>query len=395
MVSEGYWDSLFGKLDGMRNELMDMSRTIWENPELGNEEYMASELLASRLEKAGFIVERKAAGLDTAFYACKKSSKPGSKVAFVAEYDALPELGHACGHNLFSCAAVGAGISIGDIIDELGGEIVVIGSPAEEGVVDNFGGKIHLINHGYFENMDACFTFHSEEETVIERKLATAISMQVEFTGLAAHAGGSPEKGVNALTAGVLTLNNVNAMRQHHYSGDIVNGVINDGGLMPNTIPDYCKMSFSVRAESRKKLQRMIGVIKRCVNAAAMVTGCEYKLQIPDINYDDTLSNHQLGIVMAEVLDRLGVPYKQSDSRNYAWDAGNISYVCPILASYIKIGPLGIVCHTPEFKEASNSPEGYEGMMIGAKSMAATAAEFFLNADLRSRVKHEFETVER
>lgn len=395
MKNEKYLDNLFEKLDSMKDELKGMSKKIWENPELGNEEYMASDLLASRLEKAGFTVERKAAGLDTAFYASKKSSNPGPKIAFVAEYDALPGLGHACGHNLFCCSAVGAGIAIGDIIEELGGEIVVMGSPAEEGVVENFGGKIHLINHGYFEGVDACFTFHSEEETVIERRLITAINVQAEFTGFAVHSGGSPEKGINALTAGVLTINNINAMRQHHYPGDNINCVINDGWQAANTIPDRCRISFSARAISRKKLQRMIDEIKRCVSAAALVTGCEYELNVPDINYDDTLSSHQLGLVMAEVLDRMGVPYKQSDSRSYAWDAGNISYVCPVLASYIKIGPMGIICHTPEFKEAANSPEGYEGMLIGAKSMAATAAEFYLNEDLQKRVKHEFETVER
>lgn len=395
MLCERYLDSLFSKLDDMKNELTVMSRTIWENPEIGNEEHMAADLLASRLEKAGFQVERGSAGLNTAFCAVKKSSKPGPKVAFVAEYDALPELGHACGHNLFSCAAIGAGIVIGEMIEEVGGEIVVMGSPAEEGVVENSGGKIHLVNSGYFKDVDACFTFHSEDETIIERRLVTSINIQAEFKGLAVHAGGSPEKGINALTAGVLTLNNINAMRQHHYPGDIINPIMNEGGLVPNTIPDYCKLSFSVRAMTKGKLQRMIEVLKRCVEAAALVTGCEHELYIPKINYDDTLSNHQLGLVMAEALDKLGICYKQSDHRNYAWDAGNVSYVCPILASYIKIGPSGIVCHTPEFKEAANSPEGYEGMMIGAKSMAATALEFYLNEDLRKRVKHEFETVVR
>ncbi|MDL2248260.1 M20 family metallopeptidase [Tyzzerella sp. OttesenSCG-928-J15] len=395
MLSEKYLDGLYKKLDGMESELTDMSRKIWENPEIGNEEHMACDLLATKLEQAGFAVERKAAKMDTAFYASKKASKPGPKVAFVAEYDALPEIGHACGHNLFSCAAVGAGIAIGEIIEELGGEIVVMGSPAEEGVVDHFGGKIYLINEGYFDGVDACFTFHSEEETVIERSLVTAINIQAEFTGLAVHAGGSPEKGINALTAGMLTLNNVNAMRQHHYPGDVINGIINDGGIVANTIPDYCKVSFSVRAKSRANLQRMIATLNRCVEAAALVTGCEYKIHIPEVNYDDTVSNHQLGLALAEVLDKMGVPYKQADSRNYAWDAGNISYVCPTLASYIKMGPMGIVCHTEEFKQAANSPEGYKGMMIGAKGMAATAAEFYVNEDLRKRVRHEFETAQR
>ena len=394
MLGEKYLEKIFARLDSMKGEMAEMSRIIWENPEIGNEEFMACELLCSKLEKEGFEVERGAANLKTAFHASKKSSKPGPKVAFVAEYDALPEIGHACGHNLFSVAAIGAGIVIGEIIEELGGEIVVMGSPAEEGVVENYGGKIYLIEEGYFEGVDACFTFHSEDETVIERSLVTSINIQAEFTGRAVHAGGSPEKGINALTAGMLTMNNVNGMRQHSYHGDVINGILTEGGIVPNTIPDYCKLSFSVRAMSKKNLQRMIEMLKRCVEAGALVTGCEYKMNIPKRNYDDTLSNHQLGLVMAEVLDKLGIVYKQADHRNYAWDAGNISYVCPVLASYFKIGPAGIICHTPEFKEAAGSEEGVSGMMDGAKGMAATAIEFFVNPDLRDRVKAEFiETV--
>jgi len=395
MLSDRYLDKLFVKLDDMEGDLVSMSRKIWENPEVGHQEFIAAELLCSSLEKAGFNVERGAAKMDTAFYAVKKSTKPGPKVAFVAEYDALPEVGHACGHNLFSCSAVGAGIAIGEIIEELGGEIAVIGSPAEEAVVKNAGGKIYLLDHGYFDDVDACFTFHSEDETVIERRLVAATQIQVEFKGLASHAGGAPEKGINALTAGMLLLNNINAMRQHFYSGDVVNGIINSGGSVANTIPDYCKVSFSLRAVSRNGLQRITDTLKRCVSAASLVTGCEHTLHMPETNYNDTLSNHELGLVMAEIFDRLGVPYKQSDSRNYAWDAGNISYKCPTLASYIKMGPAGIVCHTPAFTNSANSPEGYEGMMIGAKGMAATAVEFYLNKELRDRVKHEFETTER
>lgn len=395
MISEKYLDKVFAQLDSMKNEMVAMSRKIWENPEIGNQEFIACDLLCTRLEQAGFEVERGAAKLETAFYASKKSGKPGPKVAFVAEYDALPEIGHACGHNLFSVAAVAAGIVISDMLDETGGEIVVMGSPAEEGVVDNFGGKIHLIEQGYFDGVDACFTFHSEDETVIERSLVTAINIQAEFKGLAVHAGGSPELGINALTAGMLTLNNVNAMRQHHYPGDVINGIINEGGIVANTIPDFCKVSFSVRAKTKTNLQRMIETLKRSVEAAALVTGCKYELQIPQRYYFDTLSNHELGLAMAEVLDKMNVTYKQSDSRNYAWDAGNISYVCPTLASYFKIGPEGIVCHTPEFKAAAGSDEGFDGMMTGAKGMVATALEFFLNEDLRKRAKHEFETTVR
>jgi len=395
MLSEKYLDNLFKRLDAMKSELVTMARTMWENPEIGHQEYMACELLSDMLEKAGFEVERGAAKMDTAFFASKKSSKPGPKVAFVAEYDALPEIGHACGHNLFSSAAIGAGISIGELIDEIGGEVVVIGSPAEEGVVENNGGKIFLIEEGYFKDVDACFIFHSEEETVIERSLVTSMAVKADFKGYGVHAGGSPQLGINALTAGMLTLNNTNAMRQQFYPGDSLNGVVYEGGLMPNTIPEDCKMAFSTRAKTKKNLHRVIDMLKRSVEAAALVTGCKYQLHLPEHNYEDTLCNHEMGLVLAEIFDKLGVCYNQFDERDYAWDVGNISYVCPVLASYIKIGPKGIVCHTDEFKQAANSEEGYNGMLIGAKGMAATALEFYLNEDFRKKVKYEFDTVER
>jgi len=395
MISEKYQDTLFEKLDSMKDRLVDMAKAMWENPEIGHQEYMACDLLAGMLERAGFSVERKAAKIDTAFYAGKKSSKPGPKIAFVAEYDALPEIGHACGHNLFASAAVGAGIAIGEMIGEIGGEIVVIGSPAEESVVENCGGKIFLIEEGYFKGVDACFIFHGEEETVIERSLVTSMSIKADFTGFGVHAGGSPQLGINALTAGMLTLNNINAMRQQFYPEDSLNGVIYEGGIVPNTIPEYCEMEFSIRAKTKKNLHRIVDMLKRSVKAAADVTGCKHQLHLPERNYEDTLCNHEMGLVLAEIFDKLGVPYKQFDERDYAWDVGNISYVCPVLASYIKIGPKGIVCHTDEFKQAANSQEGYNGMMIGAKGMAATALEFYLNEDLRKKVKHEFDTVER
>ena len=395
MLSEKYLDTLFAKLDSMKVELSDMARTMWENPELGHQEYIACELMASMLEKANFNVERKAANMDTAFFASKKSSKPGPKVAFVAEYDALPEIGHACAHNLFASAAVGAGIAISEMLEEIGGEVLVIGSPAEEGVVENNGGKIFLIEEGYFKGVDACFIFHGEDETVIERSLVTSMAIKAEFKGYGVHAGGSPQMGINALTAGMLTLNNTNAMRQQFYPGDSLNGVMYEGGIMPNTIPEYCEMAFSTRAKTKKNLHRVVDMLKRSVEAAALVTGCEHQLHVPARNYEDTLCNHEMGLVLAKIFDKLGVVYSQFDERDYAWDVGNISYVCPVLASYIKIGPKGILCHTDEFKQASNSEGGYNGMMVGAKGMAATALEFYLNEEFRKKVKHEFDTVER
>jgi amidohydrolase len=389
------WDILFGEVEKNRDTLVTVSSRIWENPELGNQEFMAAELLCGVLEQNGFEVERKIAGMETAFIGRFQSKGKGPKIAFIAEYDALPEIGHACGHNLFCCSAVGAGVALSKSLEKTGGEVLVLGSPAEEGVVPDYGGKVTLVEAGYFKDVDCAFTAHGENETVIERSLAASMGVSVTFNGVAAHAGGSPEKGVNALTAGLLCMTNINAIRQHGLSGDIINGIVTEGGTMPNTIPERCKMSFSIRAKTRANLQRILKNLRNSIEAAVLVTGCTYEMELPKNSYDDTLSNHELGLVMAQVLDVLQVPYKQADSRSYAWDAGNVSYVCPTLAPYFKIGPESLVGHTKEFREASNSQEGREAMINAAKVMATTAFEYLSSEDLQKKVKHEFEHTRR
>ncbi|GHV33411.1 amidohydrolase [Synergistales bacterium] len=395
MLSRKYWEALFGEVEKNRDALVAMSSKIWENPEIGHQEYVTAGLLCSMLEKNGFTVEQKIADMETSFVGTVKSKKKGPKVAFIAEYDALPGQGHACGHNLFCCSAVGAGIALSEFLDETGGEVAVFGSPAEEGVVPNYGGKAILVKKGYFKDIDCAFTAHGENETIVERTLAASMAVKITFTGVAVHAGGSPEKGVNALTAGMLCLNNVNAMRQHDLPGDVVNGIITEGGTVPNTIPGLCKMSFSIRSKTVANLQRVLKNVTNSVEAAALVTGCTYDVELPQHYHEDTRSNHELGVVMAEVLDVLKIPYVQADSRSYAWDAGNVSYVCPTLAPYFKIGPDDIICHTKEFCEASNSREGREGMVNAAKAMAATACEYLVSEETRGKVRYEFEHLKR
>lgn len=390
MVAEKWIQEIEEKLEGRRAELTQMSRTIWENPEIGHQEKLASSLLTDMLEKNGFEVERGICGFETAFLAVKKSEKPGPVLGFVAEYDALPKLGHACGHNLFCCAAVGAAITISGLLDEIGGEVRVFGSPAEEGSVPNYGTKAVLVKEGYFKDVDCVFTAHSEGETVIERRLAAATTVKIHFKGVAVHAGGSPELGRNALTAGMLCLNNMNAVRQQDLPGDVVNGIIKEGGMLSNTIPDCCRLEFSIRSKTSKRLERVMKNLENSTKAAALVTGCEYELEVVKNPMRDTLSNHALGQVMAEYLDRIGVPYKQYDERNYAWDVGDISYACPTVGAYFKIGPEDIICHTEPFRQAANSEEGYNGMMLGAKTMAVAACEYAVNPELRERAWNEF-----
>lgn len=390
MLAENYVERITKALEERKEELTGMSRTIWENPEIGHQEYKACGLLTDLLEKNGFEVERGICGMETAFSGVKRSGKPGPVVAFVAEYDALPGLGHACGHNLFCCSAAGAGIVLGGLLSELGGEIRVYGTPAEEGTVPDYGAKVVLCREGYFKDVDCVFTAHAEGETVIERSLVAATTVKVHFTGVAVHAGGSPELGKNALTAGMLCLNNMNAVRQQNRPGDVVNGIVTEGGTLANTIPDECRLEFSLRAKTSGDLERVIRDLENSAKAAALVTGCGYETEVVKNPMRDTKSNHELGLALAEYLDRIGEPYKQYDERNYAWDVGDISYECPTLGSYFKIGPEDIICHTEPFRQAAGSESGFRGMLLAAKGMAVTACEYLTNPELRDRVAKEF-----
>lgn len=391
MLAEKYIGKITEELESRREALTAMSRTIWENPELGHQEFKASKLLTDMLSENGFTVERNLLGMETAFSAVKKSGKPGPVIAYVAEYDALPKIGHACGHNLFCCSAVGGAITLSKIQEELGGEVRVIGAPAEEGTVPNYGTKAVMVNEGIFSDVDCVLTAHGEGETVIERNLVAATTVKLHFHGYGVHAGGDPVLGKNALTAGMLCMSNMNAIRQQNRSCDVISGIVTDGGLVSNTIPDSCGLEFSLRSDTSPHLDRVVQNLRNCAEAACLVTGCTYDWEVVPNPMKDTKSNHQMGLVLAEYLDSIGESYTQTDSRNFAWDVGDITYACPTLGSYFKMGPSDIACHTEPFCKAAGSQQGFDGMMLAAKGLTVVACEYLLNEDFRKAAWKEFE----
>ncbi len=382
---------ILNEIEDKRQELIETTKYIWNNPEIGYQEFKAKETLINLLEKEGFEIQRDVGMVATAFIAVKKGKGEGPRVAIMSEYDALPEIGHACGHNLFSVASIGAALGIAKVIDRIDGSVVVIGTPAEEGTVPNAGGKVVLIEEGVFDNIDAAMICHAEGRTIVERLLVASATIEVVFTGKPAHAGGSPHEGINALTAGLLAINNINAIRQQFLPRVIVNPIICEGGITANTIPDKCVMKLSIRADKRKVLLDVMKKVENCIKAGAMVTGCKYEINMEKKIYEDLIPNHELSLSFIKALDKLGVQYMEREEANYAWDAGNVSYVCPTIAPYIKIGSERLVGHTEDFKKASNSEEGFEGMIIGAKAMALTTLDYLTSPDLRKRVKEEFQ----
>lgn len=381
---------ILNHLDGNKDFYKDVAHYIWENPEIGYKEYKASEKLMGILEKEGFTIEKGVAGLDTAFVATKKGNGEGPTLAIMSEYDALVGIGHACGHNLFSVSSVAAAIALGKEMERLPGTLKLIGTPAEEGCVSNAGAKAIMIREGVFEGVDAAMMCHAEGRNIVRRCLVASAVLKVEFNGKAAHAGGSPHEGINALTAGMLMINNINGIRQQFLPRVSVNPVIEEGGVGANTIPDKCVLDLSVRADKKEVLKDVLQKVENCAKAAALVTGCTYECKSDKEIFEDLVPNEALSQAFQNVFDSLGVTYLEKEEANYAWDVGNVSYVCPTIGPYIKIGPETLVGHTDGFREASDSDEGYKGLILGAKAMALTGLEYLSNEKLQKEAKEEF-----
>lgn len=382
---------IYNRIEELKSKLIEISLDLWNNPELGYFEYHAAKALTTFLKENDFSVEMPAAGMETAFIAEYKSEKEGPTIGLVVEYDALPDIGHACGHNLFSLSGCGAAVALKDIVDNHGGKIKVIGSPCEEGTHPDAGGKVVMVEKGIFEDVDMAIMCHGESETYLKRYLVASGNMTVKFYGTSIHAGGDVTNGRNAVTALNVTLSNINAIRQHFYEHTVVNSIISDGGTIANTYPKETEMKITIRAPRRDQHKEIIRRIKNCVIGAATVTECEYEIVLQKHIYEDTRPNDALAKLFARSLDELDVEYTESNSAKFAWDIGNVSYVVPTLSPYIKIGPKGILCHSKEFLEASRSEGGHKALVIAAKAMAATVADYITSEEIREEVKKEFD----
>jgi len=256
-------------VDSIKDRLLTVSQDIFDHPELKFEEVHAAQVLADELRKDGFSVEPGVAGLDTAILATHPQTSVGPTVAILGEYDALPEIGHACGHNLIAASALGASLALGAIKADLPGKLVFMGTPAEEGG----GGKVIMIEAGLFDGVDAAMMFHPSSHTVVDRGSLAITEVKLEFTGKPAHASASPEKGINALDAVIQTFNGLNALRQHIKDGARIHGIITNGGAKPNIVPEVAAAEFYVRAPESDYRDELLEKLRRCAEGAALATG--------------------------------------------------------------------------------------------------------------------------
>ncbi|MFZ3588921.1 M20 family metallopeptidase [Bacillus sp. DJP31] len=383
-------EAIIKRIDELQQEFYEISTYIGENPELGHEEFKACKVLTDTLKEHGFTVEIGTCDLPTAFTAVFDSGKPGPSVGFMAEYDALPGLGHACGHNLIGTMAIAAGIGLSSVLHESGGMVYVYGTPAEE----TKGGKVTMAEQGLFDHLDVAMMVHPFYQY---KKSGTSLAMdaiQFEFRGRAAHAAAAPHEGINALDAVIQTFNSINALRQHVKSDVRIHGIIPEGGLAANIVPDYAVAQFYVRASSRDYVNEVTEKVKDCARGAALATGASLEISNYEFSYDDMITNEHLSNAFTDSLVSLGVDIAEiveSVGDTGSLDMGNVSQVVPSIHPYIQICKERHACHTPGFREAAMSEQGREGMIIGAKTLALTGLDVLTNPELLKEIREEFD----
>lgn len=355
--------------EGVESELRSISRWMYENPEIGYEEVESSARLAAFLGDHGFSVEHPTGGLDTAFAATVGSDGP--RVVICCEYDALPEVGHACGHNIIATAAVGAGIAVAGLVDELGIRVTVLGTPAEEGA----GGKVDLIDAGAFEDAAASMMIHPGPHDLLDPSFQARTSYTVEYFGKESHAAFAPWEGVNALDAFVQAYVSTAALRQQILPTDRIHCIIDHGGDANNIIPNHTRSTWGVRSADGDRLDELIPKVHACLEAAALATGCRLELNPVGHPYINMINNPTMTALFQANSTILGRPLPlEADvgASGGSSDMGNVSHVVPSIHPMLAIETNGAVNHQAAFAASTITPSGERAIREGALAMAHT-----------------------
>ncbi len=375
-------------LDRLAPTLREVSARIHQNPELRYEEHRAAAWIAEAVERAGVAVERNFGGLSTAFRA-RIGSGAGPRIAILAEYDALPEIGHACGHNLIAAGALGAFLSLAQQRDALVGTVDLVGTPAEEGG----GGKIRLLDAGAFEGVDAAMMFHPLDRDLLAHPALAMLRIEMRFEGTPSHAALAPWEGTSALTACLQTFHLIDSQRVHFRDGVRVHGYVINGGQAVNIIPELSIAEFSVRAPGSVELARVRAIVERCARGAAMAAGVKVTLTVRE-SYKNLVNNLTMVRRFGAHLESLGRTPAETDHEMGAGstDMGDVSHAVPSIHPWIGICAKGeTTCHQHAFQICAGSEQGAQSMLVAAKAMALTTADLLADAALRAEVRREFE----
>lgn len=382
----GKWHSIHQIIEEEKDQLISMARAIYRQPELGGEEIFAAGLIAGYLRGKGFTVRQEVAGLKTAFTASYGTE--GFHLAFCSEYDALPELGHACGHNLIGIASVAAGVALAGSLAGRVGRVSVIGTPNEEGK----GGKVDLVRAGIFDDVDAAMIFHPGCSTRIHVVSLACCDYQFVFHGKNAHAACEPWVGRNALDGVIQTFNAVNALRQHLKDDVRIHGIITEGGLAANIVPNRAAADFTIRAIEKDYLNEVTERVIACARGAAFSTGTELEIRESGYHYDAMISNRVLANLFSETLAEAGYNIESKQVEGFgSIDMGNVSSVTPSIHPVLAITDQWVPGHTAEFSALCDTEEAYAVMLAAGRAMAITGFKILKSPELQKQVKAEFD----
>ena len=374
-------------IDDNAATLLHVSHEIHSHPEENFEEFFAHELLTDTLAAAGLDVHRHAYDLDTAFAA--RTGSAGPNIAVLLEYDALPVIGHACGHNVIAAAGLGAGLAAAALATEAGGRVTILGTPAEEGG----GGKVFMAQRGAFDDVDAAMMVHPADVDLTTMNAVAIHRLDVVYHGVSAHAAAFPWNGVNALDAAVLGYMNVAALRQHIRVNERIHGVFTDGGDKPNIVPARAAMHWYVRSTSSARLRELEVRVLAALEAGALATGCTMEATWLDPAFDDLLDNDLLSALYAANAARLGRVVTAPETGTGivgSTDMGNVSHLVPSIHPMIALAPPGVGIHTPEFAPHAVSADGDRAVLHGAKAMAMTIADLWCAPSLVEAAAEQF-----
>ena len=374
------------EVDRIGDQLREVAQELFDNPELKLEETHAAAVLTERARDAGFEVEVGVAGLETAFVASHPEISDGPTVAILAEYDALPEIGHACGHNLIAAGALGAAMAVGAVKKGLPGRLLLMGTPGEEGG----GGKVTMVDQGLFEGVDAAMMYRPAPMTIVGHGSLAITEVKIEFHGRPAHASAWPEKGINALDAVIQTFNGLNALREHIKDGARIHGIISNGGAKPNIVPEYASAEFYVRAPETPYRDELLVKLRNCAEGAALATGATLEWSEVGHSYKSIKPNRPLVDAYVANLEALGWSLGAPVDAMGSTDMGDVTQAVPGIHPYLQICEPDIAAHTREFAEASSSERGFDVMLIAAKTLAMTAIDVLTTPALVERMWSSF-----
>lgn len=368
-----------------KNNLIEMAREIYKNPETGGKEFFAADLITGYLEKKGFKVWRGIGGLKTAFMA--SYGDEGFHIGYCSEYDALPEIGHGCGHNLIGIAGVAAGVALAASLDDMPGRVSIIGTPNEE----DEGAKVYLVKSGVFDDVDAAMMFHPGCSNCYHVESLACRDYRFVFHGHSVHASTEPWEGRNALDAVIQTFNSINALRQYLKDDVRIHGIISEGGLAPNVIPDRATADFIIRARDSSYLSEVVEKVVACARGAEAATGTTLEVTESGHPYDAMISNRVMADLFEESLRETGYNIESPHGTGLdSMDMGNVSRVTPSIHPMVAITEQWIPGHTHEFSALCNSDEAYHIMLNVGQAMAITGHKILKDRELQKSILKEF-----